>query len=125
MWEDTAESMCVHTCFSVLLSDAQKAEQAACMCLDMEGLMVCNVSSKHQLLRLSTAWWWKSCDVWVERSVVMRCGAAQGPGCVHGVCAARHSCNAHIPAVQLRQGPGARTTAEKQLPDEGEDEGPC
>lgn len=101
MWEDAAESTCVHTCFSVLLSDAQKAEQAACMCLDPEGSVVCNVSGEHQLLRLSTARWWKSCDVWEERSVAMRqgWGVAQGLGCISGVCAARHSCDAHKPAV--------------------------
>lgn len=87
--------------------------------------MVSDVSGKHQLLRSSTAWWWKSCGVWEERSVAMRWGwgAAQGPGCIHGVCAARHSCNAHTPAVQLRQGPGAKAP-EKQLPNEGEDGGP-
>ena len=93
--------MRVHMCFSILLSDAQKAEQAACMCLDLEGLVGCNVSGEHQLLRLSMAQRWKSCDVREERSVVVRqgWGAGQGLGCVGRVRAARHSCDTHTHAV--------------------------
>lgn len=76
MWEDAAGSTCVRMWFSVLLSEAQKAEQAACTCPEPEGSVVCNVSGEHQPLRLSTARWWKSCDVWEERS----CGDETGMG---------------------------------------------
>lgn len=62
----------VHMCFSILLSDAQKAEKTTHVSLDLEGLVVCNVSSEQQLLRLKTGWQWKSFDVHEERTVVMR-----------------------------------------------------
>lgn len=86
--------MCPYV-FSVLLSDAQKAAQDACLCLEPEGSVVCRVSGEHQF-RLSAAQWWESCDVREERSVEIRQGweAGQGPVCVSGVRAA-----ARMPAV--------------------------
>lgn len=101
MWENAAESTCVCICSGVLLSAAQKAEQAARMCLEPEGSVVCSVSGKQQLHWLSTARWWKSWDVWEERSVVVRQGWRVGHGLnrVGRVRAARHSCDRHTPAA--------------------------
>lgn len=68
----------VRMCFSILLSDAQKAEKATHVSSDLESLVVCNVSSEQQLRGLKTAWQWKSFDVHEERTVVMRQGWGVG-----------------------------------------------
>lgn len=115
MWENAAESMCICMCFSVLLSGAQQAEKAACMCLEPQGSVVCGVSGKQQLHRLGCA----GGEVCGDEAGMVGGSGSEGHWQVR---AGRHSWDRHTPAVYLGQALWARD--EKLLPSEGEHEGP-